>query len=378
MTKWKFKISTFLLFFLFGSSIASANPTVKKQLTKEIHKSFDVDSDALLGVHNKYGNIKITTWNRNTIDVDVLIKVKTASESKGQTFLEGINIDFSASSSKVGMKTVYPDQENSSWWSSWWSNSNNIDFEVHYVIKAPEGISSKLINKYGSISQASIDGSSEVTNKYGDIFFDNVGGNVTLNLGYGKAKIVEAKNVNIEIKNSKLSIGSCDDIRMTSKYSDFNFGTCGNMTLETKYDEFKIESAGEIVNNGKYDNFKIGEAESFIIETKNTTVSIKKLNKKCKVEMKYGSVHVESTGPDLELISIESKHTDYKFGIDSDFHLTFLGDYSNLSIGVPYEKYHSDKDGNDLNVKAYRGSKNAKLKISADLKYGGLKIIENK
>ncbi|MFT4534296.1 MAG: hypothetical protein ACI9P5_001654 [Saprospiraceae bacterium] len=171
MTKWKYKISALLLLLLFGSGIVRANSLSKKQLIKEIHQSFDVDSDAILGVHNRYGNIKITTWNKNTVDVDVLIKVKTASKSKGQTFLEDISIDFSHSRSKVGMKTVYPDQENSSWWSSWWSNSNNIDFEVHYTIKVPKGISTNLVNKYGSISQASIGGSSDVTNKFGDIFF---------------------------------------------------------------------------------------------------------------------------------------------------------------------------------------------------------------
>ncbi|MFT6780757.1 MAG: hypothetical protein ACJA1A_000673 [Saprospiraceae bacterium] len=378
MTKWKYKISALLLLLLFGSGIVRANSLSKKQLIKEIHQSFDVDSDAILGVHNRYGNIKITTWNKNTVDVDVLIKVKTASKSKGQTFLEDISIDFSHSRSKVGMKTVYPDQENSSWWSSWWSNSNNIDFEVHYTIKVPKGISTNLVNKYGSISQASIGGSSDVTNKFGDIFFDNVGGNLTLNLGYGKANVSKVKNVIVEIKNSTLTIATCDDIKMTSKYSNFSFGSCGNMDLDTKYDEFTIESAREIVNNGKYDNFKIGEAESLILETKNTSVSVKKLNRKCKVKTKYGSIHVRSTGPNLELISLESKYTEYKFGVDSDFHLKFLGDYSGLSIGVSHEKYHSEKDGSEINVKAFRGTKNAKLKISADLKYGGLKITENK
>lgn len=378
MTKLRYKISVVILFFLFGNGLASANPLIKKQLIKEVHKSFDVDSDALLGVQNKYGNIKITTWNKNIIEVDVLIKVKTKSESKGQTFLEGVNIEFSASSSKVGMKTVYPDQENSSWWSGWWNNNNNIDFEVHYTIKAPAGISTSLINKYGTISQASIGGSSDVTNKYGDIFFDNVGGNITLNLGYGKAKVSKAKNVTIEIKNSTLSVGECNDVNLNSKYSDFSFGSCGNMTLDTKYDEFIIESAKEIRNNGKYDDFKIGKAESLKIESKYTTVVVDNLSRKCAVETKYGSIHVKSTGPNIELISVESKYTGYKFGVDSDFHLKFLGNYSDLSIDVPYEKYHYEKDGNELNVRAFRGSKEANLKIIADLKYGDLKITENK
>lgn len=366
------------MFFLFASGVAFANSPIKKQLTKEIHESFEVNPDALLGIQNKYGNITITTWNRNTIAVDVLIKVKTSSDSKGQTFLEGVKVDFSSTKSKVGMKTVYPDQENSSWWSSWWNNSNNIDFEVYYTIKAPEGISTNLVNKYGTISQASIGGSSKVTNKYGDILFDNVGGNVTLNLGYGKAKITKARNVEVEIKNSTLSIGTCGDIRMTSKYSNFNFGNCGDMYLDSKYDEFTIGSAGKIVNDGKFDDFKIGEAESLNIDTKNTTVVIEKLSRGCKGDTKHGSIQVKSTGPDFEYISIDSKYTDYKFGIDSDFYLKFIGDHSDLSIDVPHETHHSDKDGSELNVKAYRGSKNAKLKISSELKYGGLKITKNR
>jgi len=378
MIKLKFKISAILLFFLLGSGVVAGNTILKKQLIKEIHKSYDVDSDAILRIHNRYGNIKITTWNRNTIDIDVLIKVKTGSESKAQAFLDGISIEFSSSNLKVGMKTVYPDQESISWWSSWWSNSDNIDFEVHYAIKAPKGISTSLINKYGTIFQASIDGSSDVINKYGDIFFDNVGGNLTMNLGYGEARVSKANNVTVEIKNSTLSIGSCNDIRMASKYSNLNFGSCGNMDLDSKYDEFTIDSAREIINNGKYDVFKIGEAESLIIDTKNTIVSVTKLNSKCIVESKYGSIQVKSTGPNLKRISLESKYTEYTIGIDSDFHLQFLGDYSDLSIKVPHKKYFSEKGGSDLNVKAFRGSKNASLKINADLKYGGLKFTENK
>lgn len=366
------------MFLLAGQTVVIANSEAKKQLIKEIHESFDVNSDALLGVQNKFGDINITTWDQNTIDVDILIKVKSSNGSKGQTFLDGVVVDISSSRSKVGMKTTYPDQENSSWWDSWWSNGNNIDFEVHYTIKAPKGISTKLYNKYGTISQSSIGGSSDVVNKYGDIFFDNIGGDVSLNLGYGKAKITRAKNVNVEIKNSTLSIFECQDINIVSKYSDFIIGTCDNMSIDSKYDEFIIESAGRIENNGKYDNFKIGEAESLIIETKNTTVAIKKLNRICETETKYGSVNIKSTGPNLELVSLESKYTEYNIGIASDFRLKFLGEHSDLSIDGPYEKDEYIKDGSDLDVKAFRGSKNANLKISAELKYGSLRLLKNK
>jgi len=343
MIKWtKYNVGAFLLIIFMTSNSALANKYFKIHLEKEIDKTFDVDDDIILGVHNKYGDINIATWSKNKVEVNAYVKVKTNSESKGQTFLDGINIEFSQSKSKLGMKTVYPDQDNSSWWGSWWNNSDNIDFEVHYTIKAPKDISTNLINKHGSIHQTNISGSCTVTNKYGDIILEKVGGDLSLDLGYGKTVVGQAADISVDIKNSTFTIGECQNVVLNSKYCDFTFSSCGNMDIDSKYDEFTIGSAKNIKNDGKHDQFKIGEAESVAFDTKSSTIKIDMLLHKCFVDTKYGSIYIKSTGSYMEEIDIKSKYTDYSFGIDSDFQLKYIGDHADLSINVPHEKYDSN------------------------------------
>ena len=375
MRNWKYKIFTLIL--MSWAFVAQAtSPAHKNEISKTIHETFTVSSDVMLGIQNKYGDINISTWDKNQVDIEVLIMVEAGNESKAQKFLDGINIDFSSSSAKIGAKTVYPDQENSSWWSGWWNNGNNIDYEVIYTIKAPKGMSTELINKYGNVSQTSINGSTEVTNKYGDIYLQDIGGDVKVNLGYGKATIGNTGNAELDIKYSTVKLRDCGDVTMYSKYSNIRFGNCGKMELESKYDKFEIESAESINNNGKYDNFKVGDVNSFYLSSKYTDVRIKHLGRKAKFDTKYGSIVVNSSG-NLEKFDVDSKYTDVKLGINKDFHLDFSGSYSGLSMEEPYEKYHYDKDGNSLEAKVYRGSKDANTRISVQMGYGKFIIKEN-
>lgn len=373
----KLKYSSLLLF-LFGwaLSIHASDSPSKKALTKEIHKTFDVDSDVLLGVQNRYGDVKIVGWDNNEVQVDVFIKVKSINHSKGQTFLDGVKVDFSHSNSKLGMKTEYPSQDNSSWWDSWWGDGKNIEFEVHYNIQAPHGMSTKLINKYGNIYQSNIGGSSTITNKYGDIILQDVGGDLTVDLGYGNASVGDVQNTTVEIKYSSFKIGDCKDVTITSKYSEFHFGACENFTLSTKYDDYEIESAHRIVNSGKYDDFKIGKVGNVIFDTKNTSIKVDHLENQGVFDTRYGSVTVRSIG-DIKGITVDSKYTNYKFNVQSNFHLNFYGTYSDLNIAQPYEKYHYIEDGNDIEAKVFRGSKNGKANIVVNMKYGGLKLYNN-
>ena len=367
-----YKIILFLLIG-FNVSLHASEPTFKEEFTREVNKTFDVSPGVTLEIQNKYGDINIATWNKNQIQIDVLIKVKSSNSEKAQKFMNEIEIDFNSSSSKVSATTKYPDN-NKSWWSGWFGNGKNLDYEVHYTVNAPEDMSTALVNKYGNITQASIDGDSDVTNKYGDIFYKNVSGELDLNLGYGKATIGEVGDSKMQIKYSEIKMVEVKDLEISSKYSEFKIKHCSSMTSRTKYDDYKIETIGSLKNDGKYDEFILGTVGEINIDTKYTDVKINMLNHMGVFDTGYGGVDVNSTGSDLEKLAINSKYTAYNFGVTGDFHINFEGSHADLKISKPYEKYSSNKDGSDLNVKAYRGSKEGGAKISAYMRYGGLKI----
>lgn len=371
------KLTTYkLILFLFigyNISLHASEPVFKKEFTREVHETFSVSPGVKLEIQNKHGDITIDTWNKNEIQVDVLIKVKSSNSEKAQKFMNEIEIDFSSSSSRVSAKTVYPDN-NKSWWSSWFGNGKNLDYEVHYTIHAPENMSTALVNKYGNITQASINGDSDVTNKYGDIFYKNVSGSLDLHLGYGKAVVGEVSDSKMQIKYSSIKLLKVDDLEISTKYSDVKIKTCGNMTSYTKYDDYKIETLESIKNDGKYDEFVLGTVGDINIDTKYTDVKINMLNHKGIFDTAYGSVDVNGTGNGLEKITISSKYTGYDFSIGGDFHVDFEGSRTSFHISEPYEKYSSNKDGKNHRIKAYRGSKNGGARISAYMRYGGLDI----
>ncbi|MDF1696841.1 MAG: hypothetical protein P1U56_13450 [Saprospiraceae bacterium] len=374
MKKLTCKLTIFLALLYVSLPLQATEPTFKNEITREVNETFDVSPGVDLGIHNKYGNINITTWSKNQIQIDVLIKVQSNNNEKAQKFLDAIKIDFTSSSSRVYAKTMYPDQDNNSWWSNWFGNNKNIDFEVHYTIQAPEQMSTNLINKYGNIKQAAIDGDCDVVNKYGDIFLKDVSGDLDFDLGYGKAKIGNVGDSKMQIKYSQIKIESAKDLKIDTKYSTIKIGECDQMISATKYDSYSIEKAGSIKNSGKYDDFKIGSADEFMIDSKYTDVNIGVLNHKGQFDTKYGSVHVKNTSNQLSNLLIKSKYTGYNFTISGDFHLNFEGSKTDLHVSKPYEKYSVNKDGSDLNLMAYRGSKNGGAQILADMRYGELTI----
>lgn len=372
MTKLTYKLILFLTIGL-NVTLSASEPTLKKEYTREVHKTFDVSPGVNLSVENRYGDINIAKWDKNEIQIDVLIKVNSTNEEKAQTFLEDMKIDFNSSATKVKARTIYPDNNNS-WWSSWFVSGKNLDYEVHYTINAPENMSTSLINKYGNINQASISGDCDIVNKYGNIFLNDISGDLDLNLGYGKAAIGAVGNAKMQVKYSTIKMEETNNLEISTKYSSVKIKRCGKMNSYTKYDDYSIESIGSLKNDGKYDEFEIGTIGNINIDTKYTDVKINMLQSNAIFETRYGGVNIISSGNNLEKISINSKYTGYAMDIVGDFNLDFEGSRSDFHLGQPNEKYSSHKDGNDLTVRAFRGNKEGGAMISVYMRYGGLNI----
>ena len=88
-------------------------------------------SCATLKVNNSYGNVDIITWNKNTVDFDITIKVTGSNDDKVMDKLQDINVEFSNSSNLVSAITRFGKRKSSSWWN--WGN-NKLKIEVNLKI----------------------------------------------------------------------------------------------------------------------------------------------------------------------------------------------------------------------------------------------------
>ena len=61
---------------------------------KTIKKEYNVNPDALFKVKNSYGNVTLTSWNENRVEIEVHIKTNGNDEDRVQERLDEIDVEF--------------------------------------------------------------------------------------------------------------------------------------------------------------------------------------------------------------------------------------------------------------------------------------------
>ena len=99
-----YKITFVLL--LIPAIVFGASVLKKHEKNKSISKKFKVNSDATVDIYNKYGNLYITTWDKNYVEFEITITVKGNDLDKVERRLSSIDVEFDASSNLVKAKTI--------------------------------------------------------------------------------------------------------------------------------------------------------------------------------------------------------------------------------------------------------------------------------
>ena len=341
---------------------AFVNTTDKKhKKSKKIQKKISVNADALVTINNKYGNLTITTWDKNTVEIEVIITVKGNDLDAVERKLESIHIDFNATKFQVDATTVF--KKNKSRW-SWWKGSNNISYKVNYRVKMPQSNSVDLNNEYGNIYLDVLAGKANINCDYGKIDIGELNGsNNSINLDYcASSTIGFIKEGNINADYSKLSIDEAKEIRVNADYSNIKVNTIKSIDFNADYGTIMIEDVESVEGNSDYTSLRFGT-----------------LRKMAKIDSDYGSLRINNLKKGFENIDISAQYTGIRIGIDPeaifDFEVDlkyagFKKEIDNIEIfkstSKPTKKYYEGKIG--------KGNTSSHLKIKSQ--YGSVRFSE--
>ena len=201
--KFIYKIA---LIFLLFPLLAVANDDEKRhEKSKVIKKEYTVNTNAKVALNNRYGNLNITTWDKNRVEIEVTITVKGDDLEALEDKLSSIRIAFNANASLVDVETIIGDKKNS--W-SWWKKSKDINYKINYVVKMPATNSIDLNNDYGNIYLDKIYGKADIKCDYGKISIGELlAKNNTINLDYCATSTINyMKSGDLNIDYSKLNV----------------------------------------------------------------------------------------------------------------------------------------------------------------------------
>lgn len=357
MMKATYKI-TFL--FLLIPFLISANTDGKiEEKSKKIYKKYQVNADAKVAIDNRYGDINITTWNYNRVEIEVLITVKGDDLDRIEERLESIDVIFDASNSFVSAKTIF-EKEQKGW--SFWKKNSNLSYKINYNVKMPKTNSVALENDYGNIVLGDLSGKADINCDYGKITVGELlANNNSINLDYCSSSTIDyMKSGSINADYSKIRIDEAITLKVNEDYSTIKLGKTKNVDFNADYGSITIDEAEHIIGNSDYAGMRFGT-----------------IFKSLEIEADYARISVKRLAQGFEKVFIDGQYSGIKIGVDQDAVFNFELDlqyasFKSDSAEIEYYKKISKSSKKYYEGKFGKGNSNASIKIRSQ--YGSVSI----
>lgn len=327
---------------------------------KKIKKEFNVSANSNLNIDNSYGNVDITTWDQNRVVIEVIIKTNGNDESKVEEKLEDINVEFNQTSSGVSAKTRFS-KENKSWWKNIFEGFDNVNMEVNYIVRAPEG------------------NNLDINNDYGGIYIDKTTGNAKINCDYGKIDIGELRGksnyLNFDYtRNSRIEYVTSAEIN--ADYSDYEVGEAEELMVNADYTKSRIQKVSKLDFNCDYGSIEVDKVKVLTGDGDYLTTKINRVFTSADLNLDYGSLSIEKVIKGTRSVNIDTDYAGVKIGYDNEMSFQFdvktsYGGINGLD-GLEVQKRNQGNTSNS--VAGYYGSSSDGAKFSISTSYGSVKF----
>ncbi len=357
----RFFIKTLLLTILIHVLSAYNTSADEYKAVKTLNKKFQSNTQTLLEINNKFGDIKIIDRDITEIEIKVVISVKANSESFAKSKLKYIDILFSEKENKIKATTVIDKNINNS--TGIFAN-RKVDVKINYYVSIPRNLKINLNNKYGNIYINEIHGKTNIKLKYGNLkagrlLFDDSKPLSKLTLSYGKAEISECNWLSFNLNYHKIKINKGVALVFVSAFSTIEVNSCRTMVTDSKYDIYKIADISNFTTEGKYSSYKI-----------------ESIDNKLFAETKYGNISANDISQSFDKIDIKASFTNIKlnFSDKASYYLDANINYGNIETP---KKSNINKHitFSDKTVQGIIGTnKNTTSSVILQCKYGNIDL----
>lgn len=341
-------------------SVVANNGKFKGKHTKEkkIHKEYTVNAGASLKIDNSYGSVNIVTWNQNKTVIEVIIKTNGNDEDKVSEKLKEIDVNFTATSSKIIAITQFGSNKGN--WSSWWGKgNNNVSVEVNYIIKLPITNSVNINNDYGTISINKLEGNASINCDYGQLIIGELmAENNSLNFDYTQNSTIQyMKSGKINADYSGFTILKAENLQVNADYSTSEIGEVNNLNYNNDHGKLTVEKAGKVVGRGDYIHHNIGS-----------------ISKSLNINTDYGAVKVDKLMASCKEVIINADYARISLGLSEGLTFNFELDlnYSSLKGEDLFQYTNKSEENSSKLYLGHFGKKDSGNTLKINANYGGV------
>ena len=315
-TSFKLILLTLLLF-----TVGLANAQVSDR--KELTKGFLVDKGTIVDVSNKYGDITVNTWDKDSVWVEINYEVSDKNYERLRKKMNEISFELTQSGHFVVVNTVI-------------SSSRNMLLDELTKLKETIGVGESQVEI--NIKLTLPDNLNlRIKNKYGNMYIDDYKGDLTVDLSNGRLKAHDLTGyVNLKISFGDAIINTIDTGNLEIYYSELNLADARKLRINSKTSDITITEVAQLLVNSSRDDYRIRMISSFETESSWTDFSITEFTSQSDIKMNYGDLTIENIRPSMENMMIDARSTKINLYFDKELDVNF-DITTNQDINLPME-----------------------------------------
>jgi len=279
------------------------------QNSRSVREAYRIAPNAEIQVINKYGDIHMIPWEKDSVVFEIDMTVTSNKQSKVDKIFDYIDFDFKSTAYYVICQTVFENQDNI--WSEMADVASTIfssgtSTQIDYTVYFPAGNDVRIENKFGNIYTTDHIGKVDITLSNGDMKAHSFNGPTRLNVEFGNVSVNK-------IINGSISLG----------YAELNLEEAGEISFESRSSKIYVTEADKLHLNSKRDRFYVTAAGEVTGETFFSYLNLDKIYSRINLKTNYGEVKVLGISEDFSRMDFSSQYTDINIYLDDDHYYEF-------------------------------------------------------
>ncbi len=232
--------------------------------TKVVLRSFPMTSDGKVLVDSKYGDIEFSTWDRDSVRVEITIIVDDEEED----LLERINPSFEFIEDYLEVSS-HIEAKKQGYFHRMFRAINPLEFDktevdIHYHVKLPVRTQINANNKYGDVIVNECPGAFNAHVEHGDIRISGDIGYSDVYLRFGHLRSRTLKRGEIDVKNGRVDITNAQHLELKSDGTEIEIDSIQTMRISSEKDHIVISSISSCTGDLKFSDIRIEQLTNFI------------------------------------------------------------------------------------------------------------------
>lgn len=310
MNKIANKMITRLVLLTVGFLLAGTSLMAQVSESKQIRRSFRIEKSTIVDIDNKYGDVTIETWEKDSVLVVIDYTVSEKNHERLRNRAEQIRFELSKSGHYLVINTIIG------------SNKNMLLGELARLKESIGMNESQVQINIKVFMPDNLD--LRIRNKFGNVFIENYQGDITIDMANGRLKAHDLSGyVNLKINFADAIINSIDSGNLEIYYSEMNLTLARKLRISSKTSNITITEVTQMLVNSSRDDYRIRMITDFETQASWTDFSITEFKRKSDIRMNYGDLTIERIRPGIDKIIIDAKSTKINLCFDKEMDVNF-------------------------------------------------------